>query len=347
MPSGLAIRRSIHRSKAFRIAAGVCLVLSWVAHDLEAKDLAYLFDASGDISLVRDSVKSSISSSCIPLQHDDELVLGDSASARVVYPSAFFSLQGPRRYFVKGPSFVQVADSDGEREGVNPMENFRGAGGKDANDGQENLVFAPTELFSQVKPPIFRDKPLVQVLAPLGTTFSARPTITWKEVKGGQLEVSVKSLVDDESNSRFPWIRPKGSRIEWEATGWPTLKQGDLYLLRIRRDGKLLTGEEAGFWLVDDEDEYKALESDLAAIERTFPKSSTGRFLKANSLFKQGCFAEARQLADALASSEADNPVYLKFLQRCCSEMGFKDEVESLEKRIAKLLGNKEEGRDR
>jgi len=266
------------------------------------------------------------------LRDEDALALTENAFARVVFPTDIYELGTAGDYLIRAPGSV-VSNSD-SREGC-PILSMRGRSEPDnplLAIAKDDLVLPPGDLFAYVKPPVIRASQGVKVLSPRGQIYSRTPTLEWESTPGVAYQASL-TVVGQENTSkqRFPWVACPTSTLAWADTDWPPLNRGDVCFLKLRENGRIVTGEEASFFVLPKND-AASLESALAALHQVVEPGSARSFVQANLFLRSDwdCAAEARTLAQSLVDSEPTNHTYLKLLQRCYARLGLPEEVRTI-----------------
>jgi len=285
--------------------------------------IAYLFDSMGDVSVVRAGSTNRVTSSCITLNAQDAVVLGAGAVARVVFPSSVYELVNAGVYSIQAPSVMVLKSEPGEQRDLVAL---RGSGNPLLDTDEMDLVLPPADLFAYVKPPIYRagEDQGVVVLSPVGYVWSTTPVLEWTGCSNATYEISVSVAGEgNSSGSRFPWFETKGGSVSWFETGWPSLERGALYTINIRQNGQPVAGQNAYFFILDQNHASK-LEEAIEKIPKGVSVHASRLFMEASLLLNPdwGCAAEARIKARQLVLLEPENPAYLSLLKRCYTQLG-------------------------
>ncbi len=298
--------------------------------------IAYLTSTGSMVSVRRDGRPVAAEEAMTVLKVGDKVEVGEKGGATIVYSEKVYQLTG-KKHVLLTKTGLRGAD-DGEQ--VTPL----------ALDGRR-LAMAPRKLLSPVEmPPTTRAvSPEVTIMTPRGKVLSRTPPIIWTGNEDARRWIAIVAVQKNGQTVqvREP-IRARGGKVSWEKTGWEPLERGGTYAVYLRDSDqkRLLSGRSQTFSVVGQQ-EAQPLQANLKRIDQMVSDTTTRRFLRANMLMSRPweCYSEARVDAVALYKQAPESVPVLKLLQRCYGQLGMKQGVKLLQKKLDKLKADRPDQR--
>ena len=280
--------------------------------------LAYLVDVTGNVAIKRGSSSAKAESGCEVLYAGDLLSLDINATAKVMYEDSFFDIIGPNEYQIASPSPLKI-EADNERRPVEPSFTTRGAG---VLNNVKTMAIAPKNLLVQIVAPVTRaGSNLIPIFSPHGASFTSKPAIS---IGGDSGKTYLISILDLTGSTVGKPISLKGnSSVEWKTLSSKPLQEDEIYAVRVTCDGKIVNdANNSNFWLMSKEDSQRLMD-DIKRFDK-LESPEAKEFFKANALYMNGCYSEARAIAMKLTNTTPNNPLYANLVKLCNNAMGVK-----------------------
>lgn len=280
--------------------------------------LAYLVDVQGDVVIKREQSFTPATNSCEVLYVGDIVALTGAAKAKVMYEDSFFDVIAPNEYQIASPSPLKV-EVDNMRKIVEPSFTIRGAG---YTNQVKTIALPPRMLLAQIVAPITRDgEDTIMIYSPRGATFGNNPQIFIGGDNTSTYVVTVKDLAGDTCGKPIP-VMGKTS-VAWSAISSKLLQLDEIYTLEVKLNDKIVNdANDSTFWLVPEEEAEKI--NDAFKRFSKLESQEAKLFFKANTLYLNGCYAEARAIAVELSTEHQMNRLYANLIKLCDKALNIK-----------------------